>query len=82
MRKEMSYMHYFIEVAPSPVIHPHKASHAPMLETIVEEAAPEKEKKKKMKKEVAPAPKIKAIYFLPIILSFVTYMLMSRITVA
>ena len=79
MRKEVSYMHYFIEVAPSPVIHPHKASHAPMLETIVEEAAPEK---KKMKKEAAPAPKIKAIYFLPIILSFVTYMLMSKITVA
>lgn len=73
MRKQISYMHHLnlIEVAPSPVIHPHKVSHAPMLETIVEEAAPEKE----------VATKVKAIYLLPIILSLITYVLMSRLSI-
>lgn len=36
MRKQMSYQNW-VEVAPAPVIFPHKASNAPKLETIVEE---------------------------------------------
>ncbi|KAH6773505.1 hypothetical protein C2S51_005201 [Perilla frutescens var. frutescens] len=73
MRKQISYVHNLIEVAPSPVIHPHKASHPPMLETIIEEAAPEK-----MEYSITRG---KTIYLLPIILSLVTYMLMSRLSV-
>ncbi|KAG6382902.1 hypothetical protein SASPL_157377 [Salvia splendens] len=62
---------HLTEVAPSPVIQRQKVSQAPMLETIVEEAGLEKE----------AATKVKTIYFLPVILSFVTYALMSRLPV-
>ncbi|KAG6416752.1 hypothetical protein SASPL_124190 [Salvia splendens] len=66
-------MHHLnlIAVAPSPVIHPHKVSHHPMLETILEEAGP----------EIEVVAKVKAVYLLPIILSFLTYVFMSRLYV-
>ncbi|KAL1555818.1 hypothetical protein AAHA92_11513 [Salvia divinorum] len=62
------------EVVPSPVIHPHKVSQAPMLETIVEEAGLEKE-------AAAAAAKVRPIYLLPVVLSFVTYALVSRLPI-
>lgn len=73
MGKQICYMHYLIEEAPSPVISPHKASHAPMLETIIEEST--------MESKMEIATKSKAAYLLPIILSFITYVLMKRLSV-
>lgn len=59
----MSYMQNWIEVAPSPLIYPHKASNAPKLETIVEEGSENMAKSGK-----------KVLYLLPVILSFASYL--------
>ncbi|GFP81175.1 hypothetical protein PHJA_000260800 [Phtheirospermum japonicum] len=73
MGKQMSYVHNWVEVAPSPmVLYPHKASNAPRLETIVEEGSDKME-------IVIPAKK--AIYLVPIILSFVSYMLNNGLSI-
>ncbi|PIN10687.1 hypothetical protein CDL12_16708 [Handroanthus impetiginosus] len=67
MRKQASYLHNWVEVAPSPLISPHKASNAPRLETIAEEGS-----------EKMEIIKIKAALLLPIVLSFASYLLLYR----
>ncbi|PIN22441.1 hypothetical protein CDL12_04840 [Handroanthus impetiginosus] len=71
MRKQMSYINYWVEVAPSPLISPNRASNAPKLETIAEEG-PEK---------IIFVSSKKAIYVLPVILSVVSYLLMNRLSI-
>lgn len=63
-------MHNWIEVAPSPLISHRKASNAPKLETIFEEGS-----------EKMEATINKAIYLVPIILSFVSYLLINRLSI-
>ncbi|KAL8045616.1 hypothetical protein ABFS82_08G128300 [Erythranthe guttata] len=72
MRRQISCINYWVEVAPSPLIYPHKASNAPKLETIAEEGSSEKIE--------ATIITMKALYILPIILSIASYLLINRLS--
>ncbi|GFQ08253.1 hypothetical protein PHJA_002969300 [Phtheirospermum japonicum] len=72
MRKQISYIEYnWVEVVPSPLRYPHKASNAPKLETIAEEGS----------EKIDFASMMRAIYILPIVLSIGSYLLVNRLSV-
>lgn len=69
MEKELRYIHDLFEVAPPALISPQKPSNAPKLETIIEEGS--------FDKVDIIVPK-RALYFLPLFLSFASYLVINR----
>lgn len=72
MTKQMNCIDCWVEVAPSPLISPHKAPpYAPKLKTIAEEGS----------EKIAAYVNVKALYIIPVILSLASYLFINRFSI-